>query len=241
MMSSSKEVNAECILSELAFLEWTSAEKAGCVCRNFVSGAILVAVVLMLSACSVFPSKEPLAVYVLRPSVIETMMPRCEYTVQIHRPKAGGLLNSSKIVVMPAPQQINVYKGVRWDEVLPQAVRDYLIDTFRSSAVFTAVIGSESRAEADFYLDSTMRSFQSSYVRAAENGGNPVIEVEFAAQLVKAETSIIVAQHNFIVLQPSAGTGVDAVVLAFNSAAANLSAQVLEWTATHIEQLNSEE
>jgi ABC-type uncharacterized transport system auxiliary subunit len=49
-----------------------------------------------------------------------------------------------------------------------------------------------------------------------------------------------VAQHNFIVLQPSAGTEVNAVVRAFNSATAILSVQVLEWTVTQIAQVKTE-
>ncbi|MDD2558285.1 MAG: ABC-type transport auxiliary lipoprotein family protein [Desulfuromonadaceae bacterium] len=207
-----------------------------------ICGGILVGVAFILSACSIFPSREPLTVYVLRPpSTLETQVVKCASTVQVHRPKAGGVLNSSKIVVMPAPQQLSVYKGVRWDEALPRAVQDYLIETLRSSAAFPVVIGTESRIKADFYLDSTMRSFQSSYVRAAENGGNPVVEVEYTVQLVKADTNTIVAQQNFLVLQPSAGTEVNAVVRAFNSAAAILSAQVVEWTVTHIAQAKTEE
>ncbi|MDY0212170.1 MAG: ABC-type transport auxiliary lipoprotein family protein [Desulfuromonadaceae bacterium] len=202
----------------------------------FARGIILAVTIFILSACAVFPSREPLTVYVLRPSALETQIPRCECTMQVHRPKAGGVLNSAKIVVMPEPQQLSVYKGVRWDEVLPSVVQDYLVDSFRSSAVFSAVIDSETRVGTDYYLDSTMRSFQSSYVRAAENGGNPVIEVEFAVQLIEAKTSTVIAQHNFIVLQPSTGTEVDTVVRAFNGAAANLSLQVLEWTATSITQ-----
>ncbi len=199
-----------------------------------VRGIILAGAIFILSACSIFPARAPLTMYVLRPSTLETQIPKCAYTVQVHRPKAGGILNSTKIIVMPAPQQLSVYKGVRWDETMPRAVQDYLVNSLRSSAVFTAVISSESRVEPDFYLDSTMRSFQSSYVDAAENGGNPIIEVEFAVQLVAADTSTIVAQHNFIVLQPSAGTEVEAVVRAFNLAAATLSQQVLEWSTARI-------
>ena len=244
MICIQKHVPSERTSSEQTSSERNPAEnwrRARAVFVRGACGVIVAGAIFVLSACSIFPSSEPLAVYVLHPNALETQIPKCAHTVQVHRPKAGGMLNSSKIVVMPAPQQLSVYKGVRWDEVLPRAVQDYLVDTLRSAAVFSAVLSSESRVEADFYLDSTLRSFQSSYVRAAENGGNPVIEVELAVQLVETDSNRIVAQHNFTVLQPSDGAEVNAVVRAFNRAAATLSAQVLEWSAAHIMETKAQE
>jgi len=135
---------------------------------------------------------------------------------------------------MPNAQQMSVYSGARWDDILPRLVQDYLIQNFRTAAAFEAVIDTDSRIVPDYHLISDLRAFHSSYTHAGNNRGNPMVEVEFDVQLIDAYARTIVAQRRFSVVEPSSGTEVDVVVQAFNRAAATLSAELLEWTAQNI-------
>lgn len=189
---------------------------------------------LILGGCSVLPKKMPLTVYVLRPASIETSVQPNAAIVQIHAPRSSGILSSSSIAVMPNAQQMSVYSGARWDDILPRLVQDYLIQNFRTAAAFEAVIDTDSRIVPDYHLISDLRAFHSSYTHAGNNRGNPMVEVEFDVQLIDAYARTIVAQRRFSVVEPSSGTEVDVVVQAFNRAAATLSAELLEWTAQNI-------
>lgn len=189
---------------------------------------------LMLGGCSVLPKKMPLTVYVLRPVPIETSEQPNAAIVQIHAPRSSGILGGSSIAVMPSAQQVSVYSGARWDDILPRLVQDYLIQNFRTAAAFEAVIDTDSHIVPDYHLISDLRAFHSSYTHAGNNRGNPMVEVEFDVQLIDAYARTIVAQRRFSVVEPSSGTEVDVVVQAFNRAAATLSAELLEWTAQNI-------
>lgn len=206
-----------------------------CVNGSTVLGvSLLLGFTLMLGGCSILPQKPPVSVYVLRSTPVETPALTNPAIVQIHPPRSSGMLSSSSIVVMPTAQQVSVYSGARWDDTLPRLLQDYLIQNFRTAAVFEAVVDTDSRIASDYHLVSDMRAFHSSYVHAENNAGNPAVEVEFDVQLISADTRKLVAQRRFSVVEPSNGSEVDAVVEAFNRAASTFSAELLGWTAQSI-------
>ena len=202
--------------------------------KKIVPLLILAGMVVGLAGCTLLPVEEPLKVYVLSPPVVRPQGSACECILRIHTPAASGVLNGSSIAVMPAPQQLSVYKGVRWNANLPRMLHDYLITSFRASQSLQAVLGDDYSVAGDYALNMDLRAFQSSYVHDPGNGGNPLVEVGIDAQLVDTHAHRILAQRSFRLQEPSSGTEVDAVVNAFNRAASSLSRQLLEWSVATI-------
>jgi len=196
---------------------------------------LLLCLGMTLGGCSILPQKEPLEVFVLSSRTAAVEAPPTRAILDIQQPNSSGMLSSANIVVMPRSHQLNAYKGVRWNAPLPLMLQEYLLRNFRSVPVFKAVVDGDTRVKADYHLVTDLLAFQSSYIGAPERG-NPCIEVEVDAQLIDAGSRTIVAQRRFSFTEPSNSVQVEAVVEAFNRAAAHLSNKMLEWSARSIAQ-----
>lgn len=196
---------------------------------------LLMCLSMTLGGCSILPQKEPLEVFVLGSSAAAIEVPATRAILNVQQPKSSGMLSSANIVVMPRSHQLSAYKGVRWNAPLPLMLQEYLVRNFRATPVFKAVVDGDTRVKADYHLVTDLLAFQSSYI-GAPAGGTPRIEVEVDAQLIDVANNTIVAQQHFSLTQPSSAAEVDAVVEAFNRAAARLSTAMLEWSARSIAQ-----
>lgn len=179
-----------------------------------------------LSACTLFPSKEPMQVYQLpSPTASVSETPSLEYSLRISTPQANKTLGGTRVLVVPEAQQISAYGDARWSDTVPTLLRDYLITTFRQSGSFDAVIDESSRVRADFELVSDLRAFQSEY----ENG-QPEAVIQLEAHLVRSNAQNIVASERFEVRTASSSPNVSDIIRAFGQASEDLSAQLIRWS-----------
>ncbi|WP_068804114.1 ABC-type transport auxiliary lipoprotein family protein [Thauera phenolivorans] len=181
---------------------------------------------VLLPACSVLPRPEPVDTYLL-PSAAAPATGRGEtqaWSLRIAQPAAGGHLASARIVVLPEPSRVSVYKGASWSDPAPVLLRDRLFEAFRTDGRVTALSSDERRLHADFELDSDLRAFQSEY-----RDGEPEIVIRLDARLVRPLGRRIVASRHFELRRRVAGTAVPEVVRAFGAAADALSVELVEW------------
>ena|ERR1700754_230819 len=186
-------------------------------------GALLLS---LLAGCSILPKAEVPNVYLLPsaklPAATGTPV---KWTLRVTTPQASGLIDSSRIAVVPGQDTITTYKASRWSDRAPTLLRDRLVDTFRADGRVPAVSNDDTNLHADRELDGQLRSFQSEY----ENGG-PVAVVRYDVQLVDAADHRILATKNFEVREPAAGKDVPQVVAAFGRASDTLAAEVVAWS-----------
>ena len=180
----------------------------------------------MLAGCSILPKAEVPDVYLLPTAKASpgTGAP-VAWTLRVTTPQASGLVDSSRIVVVPDGDRITTYKASRWSDRAPQLLRDRLIDTFRGDGRVPAVSNDDTNLHADRELDGQLRSFQSVY----ENGA-PVAVVRYDAQLVDAADHRILATKSFEVREPAGSKDVPQVVAAFGRASDALAAEVVAWS-----------
>lgn len=187
---------------------------------------LLLAVGGALSACTLFPSKEPMQVYQLpEPSTAPANTQAQRHSLRISTPQANKTLNSTRVLVVPQTQQISAYGEARWSDTPPTLLRDYLITAFRQSDRLSAVIDEGSRVRADFELVSDLRAFQSEY-----RDGQPEAVIQLEAQLVRSSAQEVVASRRFEVRVPSDRTEVSSVVRAFGQASEKLSEALITWS-----------
>ncbi|WP_397450799.1 ABC-type transport auxiliary lipoprotein family protein [Pseudomonas sp. NA-150] len=192
-----------------------------------VAGALLLS-----SGCSILPQAEPSDVYRLstaQPAAASQGTP-VAWSLRIVRPRASEMLDSPRIAVVPQGDVISNYKGARWTDPAPVALRNRLLDAFYRDGRLTSLSTDDSNLQADFELSGELQSFQSEYHGTAID-----VVIRLDARLAN-DRQRIVASHRFEVHQAVADKQVGSVVAGFNKAADTLSAQVLQWTVEQGQQ-----
>lgn len=73
-----------------------------------------------LSSCSVLPESSPQDIYRLPPSSVTASEGEgSEVVLRINTPSADELLSSTRIIVIPEGNQVNIYRDVRWSPSAP--------------------------------------------------------------------------------------------------------------------------
>ena len=191
------------------------------------------AAVLLLSACSVLPRAEAPTVYRLpaTPAPAAADGVPVDVSLRIDTPQAGAALDGARIVVLPAGDQLTVYKGARWSDRAPVLLRDRLFDAFQADGRTRALSVDDDNLRADYELAGSLRAFQSEY-----EDGRPVAVIRYDARLVRAGAQRILATRRFDVRVPAQGKQVPQVVAAFGAAADRLAAEVVPWTLSAARQ-----
>jgi cholesterol transport system auxiliary component len=183
---------------------------------------------LLLAGCSILPKREPVQIWrptqaaVTKPATVSAS--NADFSLRIDMPTAIGLLDSTSIVVMPAPGKISTYKGARWSEPPALLMRRRLVDAFMAARL-SAVTTRDDAVSTDYTLSGDLRAFQSQY-----RSGSPVIVVRYDAQLRGGSGQRLLASHSFVVTQTPSNAQVPAVVTAFGAADNRLARDVVAWT-----------
>lgn len=184
------------------------------------------AFLLLLSACSILPKGEELVVYQLPASSAVPMNGRTvDWALQVNKPLASPLLDSTRIAVLPEGDRISAYQGVRWEDRGTLLLRDRLIDAFRSDGRIGAVSSDDSRLDTDLVLAGDLRAFQGEF-----RAGRVEVHILLEARLVQSGNRRMLASQRFEVRETASDKAPAQVVAAFGQAADRLAAQVLDWT-----------
>ena len=189
----------------------------------------LVAMTLVfgLAGCSLIPEKEPLALYSPAAKVApDPAWPSVQWQLQIPRPLAPELVDSPRIVVRPAPGELQVYKGAVWAEPAPDLVQDAVLHAFEDSGRIGGVARRGSGVAGDYELLLDLRRFDSDYAGSA----SPRAEVEITAKLVANRSNMVIANRTFRQTAQAGGTAVGSVAQAFDSALSAVVADIVGWT-----------
>jgi len=183
--------------------------------------------VLGLASCSLIPEKEPLALYSPAAKVApDPGWPSVQWQLQIPRPLASELVDSPRIVVRPAPGELQVYKGAVWAEPAPDLVQDAVLHAFEDSGRIGGVARRGSGVAGDYELLLDLRRFDSDYA----GGASPRADVEITAKLVANRSNVVIANRTFRQSAQAGGTAVGSVAQAFDSALSAVVADIVGWT-----------
>lgn len=196
--------------------------------RLWRAGSVLAGCTLLAvgSGCSLLPESAPLEVHTLpvgeRTASTGGNVP---WTLRVATPSAGAGLVGNRIAVMPEPNRLSVYQGVRWSDPVPALLRDRLIEAFRVDARVAAVASDQSALPTDLALEGDLGAFQSEY-----HDGAPLVRMRLDLRLVHRDSLKIVASRRFALSERVGGVAVPEVVRAFGRAADRLADEVVDWT-----------
>lgn len=210
--------------------------------KTAVAACASAGLLMMATGCSILPKNEALDVYRLpataiitegtpaqgastaAPTATPTGAPAA-WSLRIATPNSSRIVDNDHILVMPQPNLVKTYQGVRWSDPAPVLLRNRLMSAFGSDGRIKYLSSDDSSVQADLELGGELRAFQTEY-----REGTPTVVILFDARLVQAGTKRIVAAQSFAVRQPVAGTKVPQVVDAFGLAGDQLALQVVDWT-----------
>ena len=96
--------------------------------------AVLIVATAALAGCGILPKQETLALYRPEPAVsVDPAWPQANWQLQIARPYADDMHDSSRILVRPRSGELQVYKGAAWTQPAPDMVLDTLLRAFADS------------------------------------------------------------------------------------------------------------
>ncbi len=185
---------------------------------------------LSLSACTLLPESEALAVYQFPqpPQISQANDQRLSLSLRIDTPQAGYAHSGPRLVVQATDNQLLSYKGIRWSDPTPTLLRGYLARAFQTQGALSTVTTDENALHADVHMGSDLRRFQV----VASN--DPHILIELQARLINPESRRIYISHDFTVRQPIDGTSVPHVIEGYDQASAALAIQLLEWAVPQL-------
>ncbi len=195
----------------------------------------LIALTLSLAGCgAILPKKEPLQIIAPQVHVDpDPSWPQVGWELTVARPSANEMLDSRRLVVAPAPGRVEVYKGVSWDETMPDIVQDVIVHAFEDSGKILSVGHQTAGLRTDYMLLIEIRDNQAVYRTAS---APPEINLVVNAKLVDYATSRAVASHTFREVVPATATAVPAVAQAFDAALGAFAHDLVGWTLSSGQQ-----
>jgi cholesterol transport system auxiliary component len=204
--------------------------------RNTIASIVLL---LPLIGCgSILPKSEPQDVITPQVHVDpDPAWPQVGWQLTVAQPTASDILDSRRMAVIPSPGRIEVYKGVSWDDTVPNIVQDTVVHAFEDSGKILAVGHQSAGLHTDYQLILELRDDQAVYRTPSTP---PEITLVVNAKLVDFATSRAVASRTFRETVPASGTAVPAVAQAFDTALGTFVHELVGWTLESGQQARAE-
>jgi cholesterol transport system auxiliary component len=195
--------------------------------RNLTVASIALA--LALAGCGgLLPKKEPLQITDPQVHVApDPAWPQVAWQLNVARPTSNDMLDTRHIAVSTTPGLIQTYKGVAWDEPVPDLVQTAVVEAFEDSGKILAVGRQASGLRTDYTLQLDLRDYQAVYRTPA---GPPEVELVITAKLIDYASSRAVASRTFRQVTPASATSVPAVTQAFDRALGAVVHDLVGWT-----------
>jgi cholesterol transport system auxiliary component len=181
--------------------------------------ALIAGAVLALAGCGGFHSNQPpTQVYTLDPVYAQARPEAASNapSLLVPRPQAAPGLDSEHIALRRSAQRLDHYAESRWPAPLPDFLQSLAIEALRASGKFRIVQADHATFAAEQVLQIEIRRFQAEY--AGE--GAPVVHVQLLATLGRRNDRSVLAIANAESSVPAAENRMQAVVAAFQKAAA---------------------
>jgi cholesterol transport system auxiliary component len=198
--------------------------------RRWRRSTILV-LALGLAGCAGLFTTAPRPLFRLTaPSEFPANLPHVSAQFVIDVPYAAASLDTSRIAMARSPVSLDYLADGDWTDRAPMLVQAALIEAFENSRAVGAVGAQSLSLHADFVLEGDLRHFEAVYDSHPGGGDTPpAVWVALEVKLVKIPEHTIVGQTLFTARETAATNATPLIVVAFNTAMANVAQQVVSW------------
>lgn len=138
----------------------------------------------------------------------------------VYEPTAVYALETNRLMVRPAPDQVSYYKDVAWSDRLPRLVQARMIESFQNSGAVKAVSGTTGQ----FGLATELRAFQ-----VDVSSGRAAAEVDIFAKLTNTTSGHVIATRGFSARVPATTDKAEDVIAALNQAFTEVQQDMITW------------
>lgn len=131
-----------------------------------------------------------------------------------------------RIAFQPNPNEIKYYAGARWADRAPQMIQSLTVETLENSGRFASVAARGSGIRGEYLLKGDIRQFA-----AEARGEQTAVRIDFFLRLVSIDDRSILASRDFNVSIPVTGSGIAAVVAAYDAALHQNLNEIVLWTS----------
>lgn len=139
----------------------------------------------------------------------------------ISEPDAGDVLDSDRIVIRTAPEQLSYLGKAQWSERLPRLVQARLTGAFEAAKLTRSIVSSG--MVYDFQLATEIRRFEVD-VTAHQ------ARVDIAARIVSGRNGRVIAAQVFSAQAPAPKAADGAAAAALDGALQDVVGRILRWT-----------
>jgi len=150
--------------------------------------------------------------------------PTLDASVLIAAPSAAPMLDSPRIVVRLAGDELQFLRGARWSRPAPELLQDALLHLLEDSGR-AQVARQDSGFAADWLLIMDLRHFEADY----SQGSVPAINIEVSAKLLNRQDKSIIASHIFNHSETAQASSTEAIINAFTEGLSQITLKLAEW------------
>lgn len=149
-------------------------------------------------------------------------------TLSVALPTALQAIDSERVVIQPAPGEVNYLGGARWSDRLPRLVQARIIQSFENSGRVRVVTRAGDKLSTDYQLRTEVREF------GVLVGNAPVAQVQISVQLVNERNGRVLASEVFSGQASTEAVDGPSATAALNSAFGTVLIDLVRWTSTKI-------
>lgn len=188
----------------------------------FARGAVALAGALALSGCA----SQPPASYDLAPAAASTLRAGAiRGALAVAEPHADAALDSDRIVIRTAPEQLAYLGKAQWADRLPALVQSRLIQSFENARMLRSV--GRPGMMSDHSLATDIRRFEIDVTTGEAR-------IDIVARILADRSGRVVAAQAFSASMPSPTTADGAAAAALDQALSDVLRRIVAWTASKI-------
>jgi len=200
---------------------------------------LLPALMLCLGGCTSLlggGGRDRPTLYAPQPAIaIDSAWPQADISLLLAPPSAPPLVDSTRIVVRPHADEVEVLRGARWAQPPPELLQTLILRTLEDTGKLRAVAVQGSGITGEITLAIDLRQFEVDY----RPGGAPTVEIAFTAKLIRRREQQVLATHTFTHSERAQDTSTQATITAFGHGLAQLTSELAGWvlsSSTHPDQ-----
>lgn len=189
------------------------------------------ALLLGLSACTLFPEVPPMPIYTLSAPAVESQGGKeIARSVVVDVPQANAFYNTQRIAVSFPGFKKDYYANGQWGDQLPDLLQQVLVQMLEDSGSFKSISRAGQGMAADIILQSELREFSATYDKAEV----PHVVISLHVKLVDAKEGHVVVSQTFTREGGPLKNTLESVVGGFNAETQSLVSEVLTWVVESV-------
>ena len=185
---------------------------------------------LLLAAAGCVPSlpgqgPAPRTFRVTPKYTFDPKLPEAKWSLAVAEPISERTLDTNRIAVLTNGINVDYVALAFWVDRAPAMVQSLIVQSFRNSGRLVQVGTNRDRVRPQFQLVSDLRGFQLN-----RGAGPDMVRVSLNAQLLRMPERDSVGRENFTAELAPTGSGIDAVVAAFDETLGRVMKNLVAWT-----------